>query len=360
VLRAEEFNGDIVLVGEEAREPYERPALSKGFLSGERSDLQLRPGAFWRDRAIELRLGTRVHHIDIRRRLARTPGGAIRWDALVLATGARSRRLSFLDGRAGVHVLRTFADAEALRSELRPGRRLAIVGAGFVGTEVASTALGLGLEVSLLEAGETPFEATLGSEVGSALADRYRAAGVDMRVGARVAKVMTTGGRPRALVLACGDEIACDVVLVAVGTDPATELFCRGPIEIDACGQTRLPGVYACGDAATAWRPGIHCYLRTEHWSSAAAQGAAVARRIMGREEPADEVPYFWSDQFGLRLQHVGHGSGWASVAFEGSRDSFIARYLARDGSPVAVLFGNRPQEVAAVRRELAEVRLAA
>jgi 3-phenylpropionate/trans-cinnamate dioxygenase ferredoxin reductase subunit len=361
VLRAEGFEGDIVVVGEEPHGPYERPALSKEFLAGRRADIHLRPDTFWHDRAIELRLSTRVHHIDARRRLARLSGITVRWDALVLATGARSRRLSSLDGRAGVHALRTLADASALRSELESGRRLAIVGAGFVGTEVSSTALALGVEVSLLEAGKTPFEAILGFEVGGVLADRYRAAGVDLRLGASVADVMTgRGGRPRALVLGCGDEVACDAALVAVGAEPATELLCRGPIETDACGRTRVRDVYACGDAATVWRPGILRHLRTEHWTSAAAQGAAVARAIMGREAPADEVPYFWSDQFGLRLQHVGYGAGWANVELEGSPGSFTARYLARDGSPVAILLGNRPREVAAARRELAEVRLAA
>jgi 3-phenylpropionate/trans-cinnamate dioxygenase ferredoxin reductase component len=361
VLRSEGFDGDVVVVGEEKHAPYERPALSKEFLAGTRVDLGLRPDAFWRDRGIELRLGERVHRVDVRRRLARLPGGAARWDALVLATGARSRRLPALDRRPGVHALRTLGDAAALRAELGPGRRLAIVGAGFVGAEVASTALGLGVEVSLLEAGDAPFTAILGSEVGGVLADRYRDAGVDLRVGARVEATSTRAdGRPRALELAGGGEVACDAVLVAVGAEPATELLGGGPVETDACGRTRLPGVYACGDAATAWRPAVSCHLRTEHWTSAAAQGAAVARAILGREAPADEVPYFWSDQFGLRLQHVGHGSGWASISLDGGPDSFAARYYARDGSPVAALLANRPEDVAAVRRELAECRLAA
>jgi NADPH-dependent 2,4-dienoyl-CoA reductase/sulfur reductase-like enzyme len=360
-LRAEGFDGHIVLVGDEEHAPYERPALSKEFLAGRRSDLHLRPESFWRDRGIELRLGERIRRIDVGRRLARSSGGAIRWDALVLATGARSRRLPALHGRPGVHALRTLADAKGLRAELGPGRRLAVVGAGFVGAEVASTALGLGMEVSLLEAGDAPFAAVLGREVGDVLADRYRSVGVDLRVGARVEALSTRAdGRPRALELAGAGEVACDAVLVAVGAEPATELFGGGPIETDACGRTHLAGVYACGDVATAWRPAVFAHVRTEHWTSASAQGAAVARAILGKEAPADEVPYFWSDQFELRLQHVGHGSGWASVALEGSHHSFAARYYARDGSPVAVLLANRPQEVAAVRRELAESRLAA
>ena len=360
VLRAEGFAGEVVLVGDEAHPPYERPALSKELLAGRRDDVALRPEGFWRERGIELRLATRVHRIDVRRRLAHTAAGPIRWDALVLATGARPRRLPALDGRPGVHALRTLADAVSLRSELVSGRRLAVVGAGFVGAEVASTAADLGVEVSLLEAGSLPFARLLGEEVGRVLAERYRSAGVDLRTEARVDALQTTGGRPRALRLACGTEVACDAALVAVGAEPAAELLGGEVVQTDACGRTAHPGVYACGDAAAVWRPSVARHARTEHWTSAAAQGAAVARAILGRSAPADDVPYFWSDQFGLRLQHVGHGSGWDRVVLDGTPDSFSARYHARDGTLVAALLANRPHEVGAVRRELAGHRLAA
>jgi len=360
VLRAEGFAGEVVLAGDEAHPPYERPALSKELLAGRRDDVALRPEGFWREREIELRLSTRIHRIDVRRRLARTSSGALSWDALVLATGARPRRLPALDGRPGVHALRTLADAFALRSELAPGLRLAVVGAGFVGTEVASTAVDLGVEVSLLEAGALPFAQLLGEEVGRILAERYRSAGVDLRTEARVESLRATRGRPRALRLACGTEVACDAALVAVGAQPATELVGGKALETDACGRTARPGVYACGDAAAAWRPSAASYTRIEHWTSAAAQGTAVARAILGRSAPADDVPYFWSDQFGLRLQHVGHGSGWDRVAVEGAPDSFSARYHAREGTLVGALLANRPNEVASVRRELAGHLLAA
>ncbi len=361
VLRAEGFTGDVVLVGEEQHPPYERPALSKELLAGRRDEIRLRPDEFWREREIELRLGTRVQRIDTRRRVARTDAGPIRWDALVLATGARPRRVAALEGGAGVHVLRTLADAKVLGSALAPGRGLAIVGAGFVGAEVASTAVELGAEVSLLEAGALPFQALLGDDVGRVLAERYRSAGVDLRTGAAVEGLRrTAAGRTRALALACGTEVACTAALVAVGAEPATELLGGGPVETDACGRTAQPGVYACGDAATVWRPSVARHVRTEHWTSAAAQGAAVARAILGRSASADDVPYFWSDQFGMRLQHVGHAVGWASVVLEGGPGSFSARYHARDGTLVAALLANRPHEVAAVRRELAESRLAA
>ncbi len=155
-LRSDGFEGAVLLVGEEPYAPYERPALSKEFLAGRREDLCLRPVAFWRDKGVELLLGTRAHRVDTAARIVETDAGPLPWDALVLATGARPRRLAPFDGRSGVHVLRTIADAESLRAAIVPGRRLAIVGAGFVGAEVASTARELGAEVTLLEALSSP------------------------------------------------------------------------------------------------------------------------------------------------------------------------------------------------------------
>ena len=166
VLRAEGFDGEIVLAGAEDHPLYERPGLSKEVLGGRRDQVHLRPDGFWREKGIDLRVGTRIHRIDFRRRIARTDADSIRWDALVLATGARPRRISPLDGRRGVHVLRTLDDARALGSDLGAGRRLAIVGAGFVGAEVASTAIEVGSDVSLIEAGKSPFGRILGDEVG--------------------------------------------------------------------------------------------------------------------------------------------------------------------------------------------------
>ena len=216
----------------------------------------LRPDGFWREKGIDLRVGTRIHRIDFRRRIARTDADSIRWDALVLATGARPRRIASLDGRRGVHVLRTLDDARALGTDLGAGRRLAIVGAGFVGAEVASTAVEVGSDVSLIEAGTSPFGRILGDEVGRVLADRYRAAGVDLRTGAMVQELrMDAAERLRGLALADGAETACDAVLVAVGAEPATELLGGGVVETDACGRTALPGVYACGDVAAVVAP---------------------------------------------------------------------------------------------------------
>ena len=356
-LRAEGFDGRVVLVGEEPTAPYERPTLSKEFLAGEREKVELREAEFWAERDIELVLGRRIESIDL---LHRTAGEGLEWDAVVIATGARARRLPFAVP-AGVHTLRTVADAEALRHELEPGSRLVIVGAGFVGAEVASTARKLGAEVTVLDIARVPLERVLGPEVGGLLADRYRAQGVDLRAETGLARfVEDARGRVNAVELTDGTSVPCSSALVAVGAEPAGELMeaDRAGIPTDACGRTELRGVYACGDVASAWRPSIGRRVRVEHWTSAAGQAASVARAILGDERPYDDLPYFWSDQFGLRLQHVGHAEEWAAVDLDGDPDSFTARYLDGEGRPLAALLANRPREVAALRRELAGAAL--
>lgn len=355
-LRAEGFDGRIVLVGEEPTAPYERPALSKEFLTGERDCVELRPADFWEAKGIELRLGVRIESVDL---AGRSAGAGLAWDSLVIATGARARRLP-LAIPDGVHTLRTLADAESLREELRPGSRLAIVGAGFVGAEVASTATSLGVEVTLLDKARVPLERVLGPEAGSLLAARFEAAGVDLRPGSGLERFrVAAGGRVSALELTDGSVVRCDAALVAVGAEPAAELAGDpSGIPTDACGRTGIPDVYACGDVASAWRPSASRRLRVEHWTSAAGQAAAVAHAILGRERPHDDLPYFWSDQFGLRLQYVGHTDEWAGVELEGDEDSFAVRYLDREGRPLAVLLANRPRDVGLARRELASVAL--
>jgi 3-phenylpropionate/trans-cinnamate dioxygenase ferredoxin reductase component len=358
-LRAEGFDGRVVLVGEERWPPYERPALSKQLLSGTKGSeaLGLRPDGFWAEQEIELLLGTRVARVDARSRAAITDGGRILpWDSLVLATGASARTLPDLP--AGVHVLRTLGDALALRAELRAGRRLAVVGAGFIGGEVATSAASLGVDVTVIEAAPVPLERVLGREAGHLIAERYREQGVDLRLNAGLAGFRRgPGGRVRGLLLADGGEIACDVAVLGIGAAPVAPDGApagAGGIPTDACGRTALPDVYACGDVASTLRPSLGRRIRVEHWTSAAAQGAAVAHAVLGREQPHDDPPFFWSDQLGLRLQYVGHGEGWSKVEIDGDGDSFSVRYLGEDGALVAALLANRPAEAATVRRELA------
>ena len=334
-LRAEGFDGRVVLVGDESVPPYERPALSKELLAGTRTAerLALRPRQFWAEKEITLVLGHRVRWIDSRRGIAVVDDGSpLHWDDLVLATGARPRRLPF-QSPPGVHELRTLADAVALKKELEAARRLVVVGGGFVGTEVASTARSLGVEVVLIEAGDTPFASVLGPEVGSILARRYRAHGVELRTKAAAAGFRVNGsGRVSAVELVDATVIPCDVVLVAIGVEPERELA------------PAAPGARLAGDAAGG--PG--------HWTSAAADGGAAARRVLGLDPLPAPVPFFWSDQFGLRIQLVGDTRGAQAVELDGPEGEFLARYRGKDGRLAAALAANRPADVRTLRHELA------
>lgn len=333
-LRARGFDGRITLVGEEDVGPYERPALSKEFLIGERraEELALRPRSFWEKQGIELLLGRRI--VALRDGSAWTSDGLqLTWDRFVVATGAQARVLPF-EAPDGVHVLRTLQDAVALRLALRPGARLVVIGGGFVGTEVASTARALGVEVAMIEAAQVPFFGLLGAEVGDALARRFRAHGVRVLTAAgavgfdRDSRNRVTGVR-----LHDGRTLTGDVALVAVGAEPARNLL-----------EPALPGVEVCGDAAGG--PG--------HWTSAAAGGTRLACRLLGIEPPSPQASYFWSDQFGLRLQLVGDPRGASRVQLDGRDDDFVARYLGEDGALLAALAANRPGEIGPLRRELA------
>jgi NADPH-dependent 2,4-dienoyl-CoA reductase/sulfur reductase-like enzyme len=337
-LRAEGFEGRVILAGDEPTAPYERPALSKEYLAGAKAEdeLLLRPAAFWRDTGIDLLLGQRVDAVDPARGTAvLSSGEELEWDALVIATGARPRSLPVHAPR-GVRTLRTLADARRLRDVLVPGARLAVVGGGFVGAEVASTAISLGVGVTMVEALGTPFGRTLGAAVGRLLSERYGTYGVDLRVGATVSSFHEDEeGSLTGVELAGGGVIPCEAALVGIGIEPARELVPKHA--------SRRP-VYTCGDVTAS----------SGHWTSAAAEGAAVARRILGIPAAPAQPPFFWSDQFGLRLQLVGNPAGAGDVCIEGDTDTFLARYHDADGRVVAALAANRPAEVAALRRDLA------
>jgi NADPH-dependent 2,4-dienoyl-CoA reductase/sulfur reductase-like enzyme len=339
-LRAEGFDGRIVLVGDEPVGPYERPALSKEFLAGKRdaASLQLRRPSFWDEHGIELVLGTRIERVDpVARTVHPARGPALAFDELVLATGARPRRLP-LELPLGVHELRTLADARALRDELVPGSHLVVVGGGFVGAEVASTAHALGVHVTIVEAAPAPVSRVLGEGVGLMLAERWRARGIDVRLRTGLAHIRPdASGRVDAVLLTDGSVLRADVVLVGVGVEPVRELMPERPaVAIHAAGDVVGPG----------------------HWTAAAQDGAATARRILGLPPLPPQPHYVWSDQFGLRLQVVGTPHPEDELEFDGGADSFAARYLDTSGRTHAALLANRPAEAAALRRELSEASI--
>ena len=320
-LRAEGFDGRIVLVGEESHPPYERPALSKEFLAGMRDDISLRPPSRYEDLGIELVLGARVE--SVRAGVAYANGGAWKFDGLVLATGATPR---YLPGPrpSQVRHLRTLDDALSLREQLQPGRRLVVVGSGFVGAEVATTAARIGVDVTVIEAAKSPLGGLLGDEVGSVLTAAYRRLGIELRLGASVERV-----EPRFVLLDDGTCLAHDVVLVAIGVDPSLDLPADDAI--------------VAGDATG-----------SGHWTAAADQGTAAARRLLGLPIEAPRPPFVWSDQLGLRLQLVGRTRMAAGVELDGDESAFVARYIDAQGSMLGAVAANRPADTAALRLELA------
>ena len=340
-LRARGFGGRIVLAGDESHAPYERPALSKELLAGTKTDVALRPPSFWEEQEIELVLGDSVTAVDPERHTARVGTQVLAWDVLVHATGVRARRV---DGPPGVLHLRTLDDALALRSRVTSDSRVVVAGAGFIGGEVASSLSGIVAGVTVVDPAGAPLERVLGPEVGGLLARRYRDYGVDLRLGVGVRGFL---GEPwlQGVELTDGTAVPADVVVVGIGSVGAA-------VTVDACGRTATPGVYACGDVAAWRRNGRH--LRVEHWTSAAGQARSVAASILGDDEPYDEPPYFWSDQFGLRLQHVGHADEWHAVVLEGDELSFTARFHDARGRLLAALAANRTGDAASFRRELA------
>ena len=363
-LRSNGYDGSVLLAGDEPHAPYERPALSKGLLLGTRTDdsLAQRPGGFWADQAIEVSWGARVTDIDLHGRTAMVGSRTTRWRHLVVATGARARSLPGLAALAGVHHLRSLDDARALREDLKPGARLVVIGAGFVGAEVASTARELGLDVAMIEDAPIPLARVLGPEAGGRMAARIRDHGVDLRLGARVTRLLEAAGRVTGVELADGERIACDVVLIGVGAVPNADLSIVGSlaraedggIVTDACGRTEHPGVFACGDVASAWRPDLERHSRREHWTAASSGARAVAGAIAGIARPDDSESFFWSDQFGCRIQMVGEsGAHLDAELCDEAGDGFVVRYRDSGGRLRGGLAVNRPDALAPIRGEM-------
>jgi NADPH-dependent 2,4-dienoyl-CoA reductase/sulfur reductase-like enzyme len=360
-LRRRGYEGSLRMVCAEVDPPYDRPPLSKGLLAGEAGEEELayRPAWWYEEKEVELLLGARAAALDPSRRTLTLEGGAeMRYENLMIATGGAPRRLPFLEGFENVHYLRTIADARRLRAELGAGAGLVIVGAGFIGQEVAATARRLGVEVTMLEALPTPLSPILGEQLGGWFAGLHRAEGVRVLTGARLEGARGSG-RVGELVLEGGDRIACDAVVVGVGTSPATR-WLRGSgldddgVRTDTAGRTRIPGIFAAGDASVPFDPRFGVHARTEHWDAAAWQGAAAARAMLGEYPGTPPLPSFWSDQYGSRIQYLGHAHRGDGLHLDGDLDGrdFEVVYT-QSGVPVAALTVGRPRAIPALRKRI-------
>jgi 3-phenylpropionate/trans-cinnamate dioxygenase ferredoxin reductase component len=351
-LRAEGFDGRVVLVGSEPEPPYERPPLSKEHLRGEQPGEQARVHAagFYADNDIELMLGVTATAIDLpRARVALSDGRSLGFDRLLLATGSDPRRPPIPGaGLDGVGVLRTMGDADRLRAAIQRGGPVVLVGAGWIGCEVAASARQLGAEVTLVDQAAAPLEQVLGPEVGRWFADLHRARGVDVRMGAGVA-AMHGDGAVEAVELADGTRIEAQTVLLGVGITPAdglartAGLAVDDGIVVDAHLRASEPAVFAAGDVARAWHPHYGRAIRVEHWSAALNQGPAAARSMLGTGEPYTRLPYFFSDQYDTGMEYVGHHDRGDRLVVRGSLDdaAFQAVWLSPEGRPTAAMHVN-------------------
>ena len=361
-LRRRGYEGTVRMACAEPDPPYDRPPLSKELLAGtvEEDSVAYRPAWWYEEKRVELLLGARAEELDPAARTVRLDSGAeLDYEQLLIATGSAARRLPFLASFENVHSLRTLEDARRLRAEMQPGARLAVVGAGFIGQEVAATARGLGLEVTMIEALDAPLAPVLGAELGAWFAGLHRDEGVRVLTGAMLESASGRGGRVEELILAGGEAVGCDAVVVGVGTMPATE-WLRGSgldekgVRTDTAGRTAIPGVFAAGDASIPFDPRFGNHARTEHWDAAAWQGAAVAKAMLGEYPGTPPLPSFWSDQYGLRVQYVGHAQHSDAVAIEGEpgeRD-FEATF-SRSGVAVAGLTVGRPRAIPALKKQI-------
>ncbi|WP_406258712.1 FAD-dependent oxidoreductase [Streptomyces chartreusis] len=363
-LRRQGYAGRLVVIGDELHRPYDRPPLSKEFLSGTLGEPELALESDDEDLRAEWLLGTRAVALDHAERTLRLADGRqVRADGFVIATGAAARTLPGSAGLAGVHTLRTLDDARALRDELALGGRLVVIGGGFIGAEVASTARALGLEVTVVEAAPAPLAGPLGEAMGAVVSALHADHGVALLCGAGV-KGLSGERRVDAVLLEDGRTVPADIVVVGVGARPNVEWLEGSGVVLDngvkcgADGRTSLAGVVAVGDCANWYDPRAGLHRRVEHWTGARERpDAAVAALLAGGavEPGVPRPPYFWSDQYGVKIQFAGHAAGADSVTIEdGTPDerNVLAVYR-RSGIPVAVLGMNQPRLFTRWRKQI-------
>jgi 3-phenylpropionate/trans-cinnamate dioxygenase ferredoxin reductase subunit len=351
VLRQEGYEGSITILGDEPERPYLRPPLSKEYLRGEtdREKVYVHPATFYTEQRIDLRPSTAATAIEpASREVVLEDEQRVPYDRLLIATGARPRALPVPGAEMpGVMTLRTVADADAIRAAATHAERVVVVGAGWIGSEVAASLRMLGRKVVLIAPQSVPLERVLGPEVGAVYRDLHLEHGVDWWPGARVQRIIGTD-RVQGVETKAGERIAADLVIVGVGVQPRTDLAIGAGlalgdgIEVSANLETSAPGIFAAGDVASAWHPFYERRLRTEHWANAKFQGAAAGRTMLGETAPYDRIPYFYSDQYDLGMEYTGWATPSDRLVVRGSlADRQFVAFWVRDGRVVAGMNAN-------------------
>jgi 3-phenylpropionate/trans-cinnamate dioxygenase ferredoxin reductase subunit len=364
-LRRRGYTGKLTVVGDEPWLPYQRPPLSKKYLAGslERERLLIRPPQFFADHHVTAHLGQRVAGLERRERQVRLDDGRVlAYDALVLATGSHPRRLKIPGADlTGVHYLRTIAEADRIRAECRHGGRLVIIGGGYIGLEVAATARELGMEVTVLEMADRVMNRVTCPEVSAFYTAEHSRHGVQIRCNETVRALHGEAGRVHSVLTEQGGEYPADVVLVGVGVAPADELAsgagleCENGVVTDAHCRTSDEAIWAAGDCASHLNRQYGRHMRLESVDNAFEQGNTVALNLVGTPTPHDKLPWFWSDQFDLKLVIVGVSHGYDRTVMRGDprTHSFSACYL-RDGELIAIDSINSPKDQMAARKLIA------
>jgi 3-phenylpropionate/trans-cinnamate dioxygenase ferredoxin reductase subunit len=358
------FDGRISLIAAELHLPYQRPPLSKTYLAGTLASerLRLRPESFYASREVELHLGRSATLLDAgKRRLDLDDGSTLRYDALLLATGSRVRELELPGSRLdGVHYLRTLDDVDRLRVGFKAGRRLVIIGGGYIGLEVAAVASSFDMEVIVIEAAERVLARVASPELAAFFAGYHRARGVQIHCNSNVS-AFTGRSRITGVATNTGRHYEADLVLIAVGIVPNIELAldagleCSIGIHVDQYARTGAPSIFAAGDCTAHRHPQVGRLIRLESVQNAIEQGKAAAGTVAGQPRPFDEVPWFWSDQYDLKLQIAGLALDYDATIVRGNmqENSFCIFYLA-GGRPVAVDAVNRPRDFMLARKLVA------
>jgi len=350
-LRAEGFDGRVVLIGEETERPYERPYLSKEYLRGEKpaAKLYVHDEGFYPDNDIELMTGTRVQSLDPGAHEITLAGGArMPYSRLLLSTGAAPRRLP-LPGAdlPGVAYLRSKGDSDALRAAITAASRVVVIGAGWIGSEVAASARQLDAEVAIVAPDAVPLERVLGPEVGGVFRDLHAGHAVELHLSTQIEAIVGNGAAA-GVRTTDGVVIEGDLVVVGVGASPRVELAqdagltCENGIVVDEFLATSAPDVFAAGDVAAAWNTRYDRRIRMEHWANALNQGPVAARNMLGQHTAYEKLPYFYSDQYDLGMEYNGYATDWDRVVVRGDREEreFLAFWV-KDGRVLAGMNAN-------------------